>query len=39
MHYLVSVDRNSMAMHLTGNKCEEFSEVLYIQCSGWEWWW
>jgi len=36
MHYLVSVDQNSMAVHLTRSDCEGFQEALNIQCSGWE---
>jgi hypothetical protein len=37
MYYIVSVDHNSMAAHLTRRDCEGFEEVLYIQCSGWDW--
>jgi len=37
MHYLVNLDHNSMAVHLTRSDCEGFTEVLYIQCSGWDW--
>jgi len=36
---LVNVGHNGMAMHLTRNDCEAFLETLYIQCSGWGWWW
>jgi len=38
MYYLVNVDRNGMTAHLTRSDCEEFQEVLYIQCNGWDWW-
>jgi hypothetical protein len=34
MYYLVSVDHNDMAVHLTWN----VHEVLNIQCNGWDWW-
>jgi len=39
MYYLVNKDHNSMAVPLTRCKCEGFQEVLYIQCSAWDWRW
>jgi hypothetical protein len=36
MYYLVNVDHNSMAAHLTGSDRAGFLKVLYIHCSGWE---
>ena len=39
MYYLVSVDRNSMAVHFTRSDCVGFEEVQCIQCSGWGRWW
>ena len=38
MYYLVIVDHNSMAVHLTRNGCEGLQEGLYIHCNGWVWW-
>jgi hypothetical protein len=38
MYYLFKMDHNGMAA-LTRSECEEFWEVLYTQCSGWDWWW
>jgi hypothetical protein len=36
MYCFVSVGQNSMAKHLTRSEYEGCSEVLYIQCSGWD---
>ena len=33
MYYLVNVDHNSMAVHLTRSDYEGFYKVLYIHCS------
>jgi len=33
------VDHNGMAEYLPRSYCEGFYEVLYIQCSRWDWWW
>ena len=30
MYYLLNVDHNYTAVHLTRSDCEEFEEVLYI---------
>jgi len=30
MYYLVTVDHNSMAVHLTGSECEVLSAVLWM---------
>ena len=38
MCYLVSVDHNGMAAHLTRSERDGFKEVLYIHCNGWDWW-
>jgi hypothetical protein len=32
------MDHNDMAAHLTRCDSEEFKEVLYIPCNGWDWW-
>jgi hypothetical protein len=34
IYYLVTVNRNSMAMHLTGSDCEGLVEVMDIHCNG-----
>jgi len=34
MYYLVNVDHNSMAVHLTSNDCEGFYGMMYIQHNG-----
>jgi len=39
MYYLVNMDNNGMAPHLTRGDCEGFSQVLYIQRISWDWWW
>ena len=36
MCYSVIVDHNCMAGHVTRSDCERFEELLYIQCSGWD---
>ena len=33
MYYLVNVDHNGMAVHLTSSDCKWVKKVLYIQCS------
>jgi len=35
INVLLSVDRNSMAAHLTGSECIRFQEELYMKCSEW----
>jgi len=35
MYYLVCVDHNGMAAHLTISDCEGFQEMPYIQCNWW----
>jgi len=39
MYYLVTVNRNNMAVRLTRSDCEGLVEVMYIHCSGWDWRW
>jgi len=34
MYYLVGIDHNSMAIHLTISDREGFLEVLYVRCKG-----
>jgi hypothetical protein len=36
MYYIVNVDQNAMAAHLTRSDCEGFYKVLYIPCSKWD---
>ena len=36
MYYIVNVDQNAMAAHLTRSDCDGFYRVLYIPCSKWD---